>query len=109
NNVVSCASQTVALPTGRFTSLSLLATGVNGSQTAQPFTVNYSNSTSTAFTQSFSDWQTFADYAGEFKALCLPYSDTSGGSYNNAAVYLYGYTFALDSTNVVQSLTLPDN
>ena len=41
------------------------ATGVNGNQANQTFTVNYSDGTSTSFTQSLSDWFTPQNYAGE--------------------------------------------
>ncbi|MFZ0957883.1 MAG: glycoside hydrolase family 38 C-terminal domain-containing protein, partial [Candidatus Sulfotelmatobacter sp.] len=45
-------SKTVALPEGKFASLKLLATGVEGSQESQVFTITYADGTSSSFTQS---------------------------------------------------------
>jgi hypothetical protein len=37
NNVVKCAAQTIALPANRYTTLLMLAAGVQGNQTSQSF------------------------------------------------------------------------
>ena len=107
-NVVSCAGQTLALPAGQFTSLELLATGVNGSQSSQHFTVTYTNTTAT-FTENFSDWVSPTTYSGQTTLATMPYHDSSGGGYVNSEANLFGYTFNLNSANVVQSITLPSN
>jgi hypothetical protein len=100
---------TLPLPAGNYTTLSLLGTGVNGNQPNQVFTVNYSDGTSTSFTQSLSDWFTPQNYAGESQALTMPYRIWSDGSLDNHTFYLYGYSFALNSAKTVASLTLPHN
>ena len=98
---------TLPLPAGNFSTLSMLATAVNGNQTNQLFTVNYSDGTSTTFTQSLSDWFTPQNYPGESQALTMPYRITPNGSLDNRTFYLYGYSFALNSAKTPVSLTLP--
>ncbi|MBV8974540.1 MAG: chitobiase/beta-hexosaminidase C-terminal domain-containing protein, partial [Sinobacteraceae bacterium] len=98
---------TLPLPQGNYTTLSLLATAVNGNRTNQVFTVNYTDGTSTNFTQSMSDWATPQNYAGESQALTMAYRVTPNGTLGNGPFYLYGYTFALNSAKTVASLTLP--
>ena len=71
------SNTTLALPAGSYTTLSLLGTGVNGNQPNQTFTVNYSDGSSTSFTQSLSDWFTPQNYAGETKVLQMAYRLTS--------------------------------
>ena len=44
------------LPAGRFNTLQILATGVQGNQAAQTFTITYTDNSTATFTQSFSDW-----------------------------------------------------
>jgi hypothetical protein len=107
-NVVSNA--TVALPAGQFTTLNLLATGVNGDQPSQTFTVTYTDGTKSAFTQSLSDWFTPQGYAGETTQLAMAYRDVWNGSENTGTtLYVYAYSFALNSSKTVSSITLPAN
>jgi hypothetical protein len=107
NDAVSGA--TVALPAGNDTTVSLLATAVNGSQTAQKFVVTYTDGTATSFTQSLSDWHTPQNYAGESQVLAMAYRLTASGAADNRPFYLYGYTFAVNSAKTVASISLPDN
>ena len=87
----------------------MLATGVNSNQRSQVFTVNYSDGTSTSFTQSLSDWYTPQSYPGESQALTMPYRIAPSGALQNLTFYLYGYSFALNSAKTPVSLTLPKN
>jgi hypothetical protein len=103
------SSATIALPGGNFSTLSLLATAVNGNQTNQLFTVNYSDGTHASFTPSLSDWFTPQNYTGESKALTMAYRLNANGSLDNRTFYLYGYSFTLNSTKTPVSLTLPNN
>src|SRR5207248_1123495 len=64
-DVVAAGGQTIALPAGRYAALSLLATGVNGSQANQPFTLTYTDGTTQTFSQSLSDWSSPAGLPGE--------------------------------------------
>jgi hypothetical protein len=102
-------SATVALPAGQYTTLAMLATGVNGNQASQTFTVTYSDGTTSTFTQSLSDWFTPQSYAGESKAVTMAYRDVYNGTKNNQTFYLYAYSFTLNSAKTVSSLTLPTN
>ena len=108
-NVISCANQTVTLPPGKYSALRMLATGVQGNQTSQPFTVTYADATTTTFSQSLSDWFTPQSYSGESRAVITGHRNNSNGSKDNRTFYLYGYSFKLNSSKVVQSLRLPNN
>jgi len=108
-NSISCTGQTVALPTGNFVNLRMLATGVQGNQSSQSFVVTYSDATTTTLSQSLSDWFTPQSYPGETKAIIMGYRNTSTGSKDNHAFYLYGYSLPLNSGKTVQSVRLPNN
>ncbi|HTV43088.1 MAG TPA: protease pro-enzyme activation domain-containing protein [Candidatus Sulfotelmatobacter sp.] len=108
-DVVSAAGQTIILPAGNYFALRMLATGVQGDQTSQPFTVTYANGNSATFIQSLSDWYTPQNYSGETEAVTMGYRDLSNGTPDDRTFYLYGYSFNLNSTNPVQSLQLPSN
>ena len=82
---------------------------MNGNQANQTFTVNYTDGTSTTFTQSLSDWRSPQGYAGESVALATAYRNTSSGGRTTGTFDVYGYSFAVDSTKTVASITLPDN
>jgi Pro-kumamolisin, activation domain len=103
------SAKTVSLPPGRFSSISLLATGVNGSQVAQRFTITYTDGTSSTFTQNLSDWFTPQTFSGETKAITMPYRDNAEGQRDNRTFYLYEYKFVLNLTKTVASITLPNN
>ncbi len=100
---------TIALPAGNDSTLNLLAAAVNGNQPNQTFIVNYTDGTSSSFTQSVSDWFTPANYSGESQALRMAYRIAPSGATNTGPVYLYDYAFALNSTKTVKSITLPNN
>ena len=101
-------SATVNLPSGKFSKLALLATGVNGNQTGQPFVVTYSDGTSTTFTQDLSDWAMPQGFNGESIAVFMPYRDQSNGQDRNP-YQLYHYIFPLNHAKTVSNITLPNN
>jgi hypothetical protein len=109
NNVVKAAGNVINLPSGQFSTLKMLATGVNGAQTSQVFTVTYSDNSTATFKQSLSDWHTSAGYTGESIAYAMDYRDTYSGSKNTATFNLYGYAFAINNAKIVKSITLPSN
>ena len=84
NNVVEGGAPAIALPTGTYSSLSILATATNGNQPGQVFTVTYSNGGTQTFTQSISDWHTPQNYPGESIALTTEYRNTSSGGRDTA-------------------------
>ena len=108
-DVVYCASQTITLPAGRFNTLQILATGVQGSQTAETFTVTYTDNSTATFTQSFSDWANQQGYSGESTAITMPYRNLNGGNSQTLNVSVDGYVFTLDQTKTVKSITLPSD
>src|SRR5262249_18591514 len=92
-----------------YTALSFLATGVNGNQLNQTFTVTYTDGSTQRITQSISDWATPQNYLGESKAKAMAYRDRSDGSKQNGTFLVYGYRFSLDPAKQVQSITLPND
>jgi len=106
-NVVT--GKTIALPEGKFGSLKILATGVDGEQESQVFTITYSDGTSSNVTQSLGDWYASSGYKGESEAVVMPYRLQGDGSKDSRTFHLYGYSFNLDSSKLVRSITLPDN
>jgi len=103
------SSATITLPAGNFSKLFMLATGVNGDQQSQTFVVTYTDGTTTTLTQSLSDWFTVDNFPGESIARTESYRLNPDGSIDNETFYVYGYSFAINSTKTVKSLTLPNN
>ena len=107
---------TIPVPAGNFVALQLLATGIEGNQASQTVTVTYTDSTTSQFTQSFSDWcsalndgcTSTGNNSDESVAVAMPYRDSAGGA-DDRVFYLYGYSFALSAGKTAQSLTLPNN
>ena len=106
-NAMSSAS--MALPSGNYATLNLLATAVNGNQRNQVFTVTYTDGSTASFTQSLSDWYTPQRYAGESEVAHMAARVGPSGALNSGPVYLYGYTFSLNAAKSVKSITLPNN
>lgn len=114
NDAISAAGQTLTLPSGQFTTLQLMATGIDGPVLTQPLTVTYSDGTTSKFTQNFSDWCSCSSSTpppgqqpNEAFAVVTPYRDAATGTEDNRVFNLYAYTFVLNSSKTVQSLTLP--
>jgi hypothetical protein len=108
-NVISAARQVIALPPGHYVALRMLATGVQGGQVSEPFTVRYTDGTASNLVQSLSDWYSPANYSGEAQAVVMGHRNVSDGTADNRTFYLYGYSFILNSSKVIQSLQLPND
>ena len=108
-DAVGCSGQLVTVSQGQFSGLVLLATGVQGNQTSQTIKVNYTDNTSSQFTQSFSDWFTPQSYPGESEGVAMAYRNFENGTKDKRTFNLYAYRFALNSAKVVQSITLPSD
>jgi hypothetical protein len=102
-------STTIALPSGNYTTLNLVGTGVNGAQLNQVFVVAYSDGSTTSFTQSLSDWSSPQKFPGESQAARTAYRIGPTGKSQTGPYYLYGYSFGIDSSKTVVSITLPNN
>jgi hypothetical protein len=115
DSVYGTGANPIELPSGEFASLNILAVGVNGAQQSQTLTVTYTDSTTQEFTQTFDDWNAALSCIasnpcapGESVAVATAYMDTPSGPWLYA-YYLYAYSFPLNSSKTVQSLTLPNN
>jgi len=102
-------SKTVLLPVGKFTSLKILAVGVNGDQELQTFTVTYADGTSSSFTQSLSDWAVLKNSVGESMAVSTLYRLAADGTKDNRIFHAYAYSFTLAANKEVRSISLPSN
>jgi len=112
-DLIQARGQAVALPQGSYSTLSFLAFANGGGVTAQAFVVTYTDGTTQTFSQGISDWHNPQGYAGESKAVAMAYKNLANGTKVNmsstkAPYYVYGYSFTLDATKVVRSLTLPN-
>jgi hypothetical protein len=104
------SSKTIPLPAGKYATLHLLGAAAHGAQTNQKFVVTYTDGTTTTITQSLSDWWgPPKDYSGESQALKMPYLVTPTGATMKQVVYVYGYSFAINSEKTVKSFSLPAN
>ena len=109
NNVVAAAGQTIA-PARRFLyDAEFGGAGVSGDQGDQNFKITYSDGTNATVAQSLSNWTFQQGNTGESLAQSMLYLDAYDGSTVDSPTSVYGYTFKLDSSKTIQSLTLPDN
>jgi hypothetical protein len=108
-DAVGSAGQSIALPSGQFGSLIVLGTGVEGSQTAQVLTVQYTDGTTTRIVQSFSDWFDTVGYPRQSEGVVMAYRNFDNGTKDERTFSLYAYRFSLDAAKVVQSITLPND
>ena len=108
-DAVGSGGQSISLPQGQFSGLMLLGTAVEGNQTSQTLTVNYTDGTSSKFVQSFSDWFAPQKYAGESEGVAMAYRDFDNGTKDQRTFSLYEYRLVLNSAKTVQSITLPNN
>ncbi len=103
------AKATITLPAGQFGTLTMLATGINGNQASQTFTVTYTDGTTSVFTQSLSDWRTIQSYSGETPAATMSYRNKYDKTKDSRTFYLYGYSFTLNKAKTVKNIILPAN
>lgn len=101
-------SADLSLPPGQFSAIKLLGAAVQGNHVNQVFVVTYTDGTEDSFTQSMSDWTYPQNYAGESKALTMPYRLRVSGKLNSPA-YIYGYSFPINSAKTVKGFTAPKN
>ncbi len=72
--------------------------------------MTYTDGTTTTITQSLSDWWgPPQNDPAESQVMQMAYLITPTGATLNHVVYVYGYTFAINSAKTVKSLTLPAN
>ena len=105
---MNAGGQSVSL-SGQYAQLDVLAVATGYDQSSQSFVVHYTDGSSTTFTQGISNWQGTADETGESAAASMSHYNTSWGSEDSETVNVYGFSFALDSSKTVSSVTLPSN
>jgi alpha-mannosidase len=101
--------KSVELPTEKFASLRLLALATNGKKEMQNFTVNYTDGTSSSFSQSLSDWAGSGNLNGESIAVNMPYRLVADGSTDANPFNICVYSFTLDKSKQLRSISLPSD
>jgi hypothetical protein len=104
------APLTITLPSTQqqiYSTMVMLGNGVQGSQPGT-ITVTYTDSTTNVFNQTFSDWCSFGDNTYESIAVgpINPMRINSDGTAGSCSGNLYAYTYPLDFTRTLQSITL---
>jgi hypothetical protein len=102
------AGQTIEAA-GSGTVLTLAAAAVNGSQASQQLTLNFTDGSSTTWTQSFSDWCWPEYYDNESILSTQSYRNTASGGTNDTPNYIYSYGYTLPEGKTLESITLPNN
>lgn len=108
-DAVTTAGQVVAM-SGSGTSLAVLGTGTNGTQSG-PVTITYTDGTTSTSTLTFADWYSNAAVAGCTLVATAPGWNRPAGSPYPADqhVSLYAANLPLTAGKQVTSLTLPSN
>jgi hypothetical protein len=107
---LTSAGVTVTLASGQQTVYStaiVLGTAVNGHHSGR-ITATYTDNSTTVFNQTFSDWCGFGSNQYESIAIGGINRINSDGTLNGASCNLYAYTYPLDFTKTLQSITLTD-
>ena len=98
----------IPLPAGYYASLNLLGAMVNNVSPNYTFTVTYTDGTTTSKVINLSDWVYSLNWPGESSIKCNVARNLSTGATQGFSTCVYGYQIALDSTKIVQSVTLPN-
>jgi len=85
----------------------MLGTAVNGHHSGK-ITATYTDNSTTVFNQTLSDWCGFGSNQYESIAIGGINRINSDGTLNGASCNLYAYTYPLDFTKTLQSITLQD-
>jgi hypothetical protein len=107
---LTTAGIVITLPTTQqaiYSTLVMLGTAVNGAHKGQ-VTATYTSGAPDVFAQTFSDWCSFGDNLYESIAVGPMERINSTGTLNGASCNLYAYTYPLDYTRTLQSITLTD-
>ncbi len=102
--------QTITVPVGEQAStLKLVGAAVNGNHPDVALTLNYSDGTSEAWTQSFSDWVDPQRYANETVISSQSYRYSQSGATDYTPTYVYGYSHPIAAGKQLVSITVPNN
>ncbi len=105
-------NQTITLPAGKYTNLYMLGAMVNNIQPSgvyytEPFTVTYTDGSTTVLNQTLSDWVYAAGWPGESVINCSEDRNFQDGTTQADSVCVYGYQIVLDPTKTVSTIQLP--
>lgn len=100
---------TIALPAGQFASLYLLGNLVDNQPPVGTLTIAYTDGSTDIVTQSLSDWTFPKNFPGESIVKCAPSHNNFDGQKYITPACVYGYPIPLNSSKVVQSVTLPND
>jgi hypothetical protein len=106
-DAIGSSGQVIPVTQGKYTALGLLATGIEGAQNSEVFTVTYTDGSTSKFSRSLSDWFTPSNFPGEFESVAMAYRNFDNGTKDNRQFNLYAYKLPLNATKTVQSITLP--
>ena len=106
-DAIGGSGQVIPVTQGKYTALGLLATGIEGAQNSEVFTVTYTDGTTSKFSRSLSDWFTPSNFPGEFESVAMAYRNFDNGTKDNRQFNLYAYKLPLNAAKTVQSITLP--
>lgn len=108
SNIMYGAGQEVQVIQDYYNSLRIL--GGSAPSVTDIITVNYTDGTQVKFTQVYSNWvaSLFAGNPNELVALNMAHS-TQAATTLGAAVDVYHYQYALDSTKKIRSITFPSD
>ncbi len=108
-DVVASVGQTIPLPPGNFTNLTLVGAAVQGHQRKQLLHIKYTDGKKLFHVQEFSDWRDPEEYRGENHVVDLTHFQDGDGGQTNCKACLYGYTVPLAAKQTPESITLPKN
>lgn len=109
DDVISCSanSQTISLPSGNYSKLLVLASAIGFGASQVTLEVDYTDSTSTSFTQNFSDWVNTTTEVGQTVVKATTHRNFYDGTADTNPAYVYGYSFSLDKGKTASTLKLP--
>ena len=112
-NIPTGPGTTITLPSSQqvvYSTLIMLGTSVNGFHGQHSGTVsfNYTTGAPQTFSQNYSEWCSFQNNPQESIAVGGINRLNADGTLNGASCNLYAYTYALDFTRVLQSITLSE-
>jgi hypothetical protein len=90
-----------------YSTMVMLGTAVNGHH-AGTVTVTYTDNTTNVFSQTFSDWCGFGGNKYELEAIVGINRIVANGTTIGPSCNVYAYTYPLDFTRMLQSITLKD-
>jgi len=105
---LNASATTITLPASQqviYSTIVMLGNAVNGNHSGT-VVATYTDGTTNTFNQSFSDWCGFKNFQYESIAVGGINRLNATGTYNGATCNLYAYTYTLDVTRMLQSISL---